>query len=150
MKIVKLIIFFIIHAGVLGCANTNRSSYTAEVNLISYETGAITVKSVGYGNNRINAIADAQKNAFQVILFRGLPNNSPIVENEGVAKVKSRDYFYRFFEQEYYKTFMMSSTESSNLISIRGGYKISVDIKVNTQALRKDLEQNQVVRKFGY
>lgn len=150
MKTLNFFPIFLIVIIVGGCTTARNKQYTAEVEMIYKETGAIAVKSVGYGNNRVNATADAQKNAFQVILFRGLPDSSPLVENEGVAKVKSRDYFYEFFEKAQYKTFMMSSTESTNLISIKGGYKISVDVKINLNALRKDLEQNQVIRKFGF
>lgn len=150
MKTLNFLFIFLIVTTGGSCIAKRNKRYTAEVEMLYKETGAIAVKSVGYGNNRVNATADAQKNAFQVILFRGLPDNSPLVENEGVAKVKSRDYFYEFFEKAQYKTFMMSSTESSNLISIKGGYKISVDVKINLNALRKDLEQNQVVRKFGF
>jgi len=150
MKTLKLASIFIALNLGLGCASTKNTQHSAEVEILSRETGAITVKSVGYGNSRVVAIADAQKNAFRVILFTGFPDNSPLIENESVARQKSNDYFQRFFAQDYYKTFMMSSTESSNLIRTDSGNKISVDVKVNTAALRKNLEQNEVVRKFGY
>jgi hypothetical protein len=44
----------------------------------------------------------------------------------------------------------MSSTESSNLIKMKGTKKITVDVKINYNSLRKDLEQNQLIRKFGF
>ncbi len=128
--------------------------YSGEVNFLYKEAqGTIGVKSTGYGKNRMGAVMDAQKNAFNIILFKGLPGtelNVPLIENEHEAKSKNADYFNRFYEDGNYKSFMMSSTESSNLIKLKGIKKISVDIKINYNSLRKDLEQNKVIRKFGY
>jgi len=66
------------------------------------------------------------------------------------ASSKHSAYFKKFFDEGNYKTFMMSSTESSNLINMKGTKKITVDVKINYNSLRKDLEQNQLIRKFGY
>ena len=129
-------------------------SYSGEVSFISKEEqGTILVKSTGYGKNRNDAILDAQKNAFQILLFKGLPGtelNVPLVENENNARSKNPEYFKKLLDECSYKAFMMSSTESSNLIKIRGAKKITMDLKVNYNSFRKDLEQNQVIRKFGY
>ena len=129
-------------------------SYSGEVNFLYKEAqGTIAVKSTGYGKNQIDAVADAQKNAFKVILFKGLPGtelNVPLIENENDSKLKHEGYFKKLFDQGNYKTFMMSSTESSNLIKMKGTKKINVDVKINYNSLRKDLEQNQLIRKFGF
>ncbi len=70
--------------------------------------------------------------------------------SEIVAKQNNSNYFIKFYEQNYYKSFIMSSTESSNLIDLKTGKKIFVDIKINFNSLRKDLEQNHIIRKFGF
>lgn len=144
---------FVIIIGLQSCS-PKLQPYSAEVNFIYKEaTGTIAVKSTGYGNNQTDAVSDAQKNAFKVILFKGLPGtelNVPLIENENEAKSKYSDYFKKFFDDEHYKTFMMSSTESSNLIKMKGLNKITVDVKINYNSLRKDLEQNQLIRKFGF
>jgi len=128
--------------------------YSGEVNFVSKEaTGVITVKSIGYGKNQNLAVIDAQKNAFRIILFKGLPGteiNVPLIDNESEAFSNNKKYFDKLFDQGFYKSFMMSSIESSNLIKVEGGNKIAVDIKINYNSLRKDLEQNQVIRKFGF
>ena len=151
-KIVKTI-FVIAIIGLHSCS-PKLQPYSAEVNFLYKEaTGTIAVKSTGYGKNRDAAITEAQKNAFNIILFKGLPGTElsvPLVENEDEAKSKNGEYFKKFFEQGNYKTFMMSSTESSDLLNVKGGKKISVDVKINYSSLRKDLEQNQVIRKFGF
>ena len=128
--------------------------YSGEVNFLYKEAqGTIAVKSTGYGKNQSEAVADAQKNAFKILLFKGLPGtelNVPLIENENDAKSKHGDYLKKLFDQGNYKTFMMSSTESSNLIKMKGTKKITVDLKINYNSLRKDLELNQIIRKFGY
>jgi hypothetical protein len=117
------------------------------------EQGTITLKSTGYGKNQKQAVEDAQLNAFKVLLFKGVPGselNLPMVENENEARSRHDEYFNKLLDQGNYKSFMMSSTESSNLIKMRGTKKINVDVKINYNSLRKNLEQNQVIRKFGY
>lgn len=149
----KSILGIIVILGLHSCS-PKLQPYTAEVNFLYKEAqGTIVVKSTGYGKNQTEAVEDAQKNVFKVLLFKGLPGtelNIPLIENENDAKSKNSEYFKKFFEQGNYKTFMMSSIESSNLIKMKGTKKITVDVKMNYSSLRKDLEQNQLIRKFGY
>ena len=150
---IKSILGLILILGLHSCS-PKLHSYSAEVNfLYKEEQGTIAVKSTGYGKNQSEAVADAQVNAFKVLLFNGLPGtelNVPLIENEFEAKSKNSNYFKKFFEERNYKTFIMSSTESSNLIKMKGTKKITVDVKINYNSLQKDLEQNQLIRKFGY
>jgi|688.fasta_scaffold780609_2 hypothetical protein len=129
-------------------------SYSAEVNFLYKEAqGTIGVKAIGYGENQESAVEDAQKSAFKILLFKGIPGtelNIPLIQNENEATSKNSNYFKKLFDEGYYKTFLMSSTESSNLIKIKGNKKITVDMKINYNSLRKDLENNLIIRKFGY
>ena len=138
---------------ILSSCSPKLNSYSGEVNFLYKEAqGTIVVKSIGYGKNQTEAVVDAQTNAFKVLLFRGIPGtelNIPLIDNENNAKSKHADFFKSFFDEGIYKTFMMSSIESSNLIKMKGIKKISLDIKINYNSLRKELEQNQLVRKFG-
>lgn len=151
-KILKSILTIIL-LSLISCGPKLQSN-SGEVNFLYKDAeGSIAVKSVGYGTNRENAVIDAQKNAFKILLFRGIPGtdlNVPLIDNENEAKLKNTNYFKNFFEEGNYKTFMMSSTESSNLVKVNGVKKIVIDIKINYNSLRKNLEQNQLVRKFGY
>jgi hypothetical protein len=149
----KSILGIIVILGLHSCSPKLQPN-SGEVNFLYKEAqGTIAVKSTGYGKNQTEAVADAQINAFKVLLFKGLPGtelNVPLIENENEAKSKHGDYFKKFFDQGNYKTFMMSSTESSNLVKMKGTKKINVDVKINYNSLRKDLEQNQLIRKFGF
>ena len=146
-------LFIIVILGLHNCS-PKIQPYSGEVNFLSKEVqGTISVKSTGYGKNLSEAVADAQLNAFKIILFKGLPGtelNVPLIESEIDAKSKHSDYFKKFFILGNYKNFVMSSSESSNLEKIKGLKKITVDLKINYNSLRKDLEQNQLIRKFGF
>lgn len=139
---------------ILGLFHCSPKSYSGEVNFLYKESqGTIAVKSTGYGKNHEEAVRDAQFNAFKVILFKGIPGtelNIPLIENESQARTNYKSYFNNFFESGNYTKFIMSSTESSNLIKLKGTKKITIDIKINYNSLRKDLEQNQIIRKFGF
>jgi hypothetical protein len=128
--------------------------YSAEVEFIAKDSqGTILVKSVGFGKNQYEAVVDAQINAFKTILFQGIPGtelNIPLVNNESEATAMNKDYFKKFFNELYFKKHLMSSVEASNLIPVQGGKKITVNVKINYNSLRKDLENNQLIRKFGF
>jgi hypothetical protein len=149
----KLVLGLMVILGLHSCS-PKVLPYSAEVNFLYKEAqGTIAVKSTGYGKKQLQAVEDAKKNAFKVLMFKGIPGtelNVPLIENEGEARSKNSDYLNKFFNEGYYKTFVMSATESSNLIKIKRTKKITVDIKINYNSLRKDLEQNQLIRKFGY
>ena len=128
---------------------------TAEVNYLSGKEGTITIRAIGIGVNTEDAINDGEKNALNVLLFRGLPESEQKVAligtNETEEKNKHKDYFNKLYAEKRYKTFVMSSIPTTDLIKNKGGKKsIAVDIKINLVALRKDLEQNNIIRKFGF
>ncbi len=128
---------------------------SAEVNYVSGNEGTIIMRSIGVGSNQMEAIADAEKSAINVILFRGLPESVQKIALIGTSESEEMDkhkgYFEKFYNQKRYKTFIMSSIPVSDLIKQNGGQKsIAADVKVNLVSLRKDLEQNNIIRKFGF
>lgn len=144
----------LILAFIFNSCSTSKSLPSGEVNYLSSNDGALTVRAIGIGNNENEAITDAIYNAFDVLLFRGLPEseqkNALVGTNENEERGKHKDYFEGFYKGRY-KSFVMSSIPSSDLIKYKGGKKgIAVDVKINTVALRKDLEQNEIIRKFGF
>ena len=139
---------------IFNSCSTSKSLPSGEVNYLSSNDGTLTMRSIGIGNNEGEAITDAIYNAFDVLLFRGLPEseqkNALIGTNENEERGKHKDYFEGFYNGRF-KSFVMSSIPSSDLIRYKGGKKgITVDVKINILALRKDLEQNDIIRKFGF
>lgn len=128
---------------------------TAEVNYISSNDGTVTVRAVGIGLTTESAIENAEVNVFNVLFFRGLPESEQktalIGTNETEEMASHKEYFNTFYKGKRYKTFIMSSIPTTNLVRHKGGEKsISVDVKVNLVALKNDLEQNNIIRKFGF
>lgn len=117
----------------VGCVNRSNIS---NIQLISYDDSSITVD------------ADATQPEYGAIyhlLFRGLPNSNqtvPIIStSEEQTKQQFPTYFKTFIDNKRYQTFITSSTKNSN-----GSRRIVI----NTKALKQDLEQNSIIRKFGY
>lgn len=134
---------------------SNKTLPNSSVNYISEKDGAITMRAIGYGANQQDAISEAEKNAVNVLLFRGLPESEQkmalIGTNESEEVEKNKHYFEKFYTQKRYKTFIMSSVPVSEFAKQNGGTKrLTLDIKINLTALRKDLEQNNIIRKFGF
>lgn len=152
LNIISSLVVLIVLLITNGCSQ--RTIPTVEVNYLSGKEGTITMRVIGIGSNQEDAIVDAEENAFNVIFFRGLPEseqkNALIGTNETEEKEKNKDYFNKFYKGERYKTFIMSSIPTS-LNKHKGGKKsIAIDVKINLIALRKDLEQNNIIRQFGF
>ena len=71
--------------------------------------------------------------------------------NEKESLQKNSIYFNELLSKGRYKTFITSSVPVSDIVHYKGSTKqITVDVKINLYGLRKDLEQNNIIRPFGY
>ena len=136
--------------------NACRTVYpSAEVNYLSGDENTVTVRVIGVGNNEEKAILNAEQKVFDVLFFRGLPQSVqklPLIgSNEVEEKAKHKKYFGEFYDKQRHRSFIMSSIPVSGLAKYKDGQKmISLDVKINLSALRRDLETFGVIRKFGY
>ena len=140
---------------IIGSCTPKIKPSSAKVSYLNSIDGSINMYTIGIGKNKLSAINDAEKNAFEVLFFRGLPESQqkvPLIgANENEAKQKHPIYFDKFFSGLRYKTFLMGSIPAPNTSSIKGNFKsIAVEVKINISALRIDLEQYNIIRKFGY
>jgi len=152
-KYIQLSIFLFFLLSTICC---NKKVYpSAEVNFLSENEQTVTVRTIGMGNDKENAIINAEQKVFDVLFFRGLPESKqklPLIgSNENEEKAKNKAYFDNFYDGRRYKTFVMSSIPVSNTVKVNSRQKmITLDVKVNLSALRKDLETFNLIRKFGY
>lgn len=128
---------------------------SASVNYLSQQNGTITMRSIGSGKNKEDAIKDAEKNTINVLLFRGLPGSLQATRmvdmTESLAFSIHPTYFENLLNEDRYKTFVMSTIVVGDLMKGGGGLKkITIDIKVNINSLRRDLENHNIIRNFGY
>lgn len=128
--------------------------YNSEVFVSGKENKSVyTFTAKGAAKKQEKAIYEAEKNAFRVIMFTGVPGTDlsmPLVGNENEAMNNHKNYFDRFFNQNAYTAFVLNRSTVTSSKKIRGGYEATVSIKVNIESLRTDLEQNEIIRKFGY
>ena len=146
----NLFYFFVLFLLLNSCKSVQYQ--TPNILLISENKGEVTLKATTQNNDK--GVEQAQKLAIQTILFRGIANsnslNVPLVPNENQSLAEHKEYFSNFFDKGFYKTFFLLSQESNISKNVRGHKQLDVVMKININALRRDLEQNGVIRKFGY
>lgn len=130
-------------------------SMTSEVSFKSYNNEIMNLDVIGYGSNNGEALENAQKNAIDIVLFRGIPNsnlNSPLAgTNENDIRMKNKDYFESFYGKKRYLSFITQSVSNTPIHRFDNGKKgVQANIKINIMSLRNDLTENNIIRKFGY
>ena len=143
---------------------------TSEVTYQDYTGDILTLRVLGYGGNESATIEDAQRRAMETLFFRGIPNSSiskPLVGyNENELKQRHSSYFKDFFGYKRFLTFISETAfiggDKQKVIATKIDKKngaredmvdalvVAVDVLINVKPLRKDLEQKNVIRKFGF
>lgn len=118
--------------------------------------GTLSLRVIAYGKKAKEATINAEQSAIKAILFRGIPGSNQVekpligVDEEKILK-ENKKYFKGFFEEQRYSSFILSNIPISKFTKDVTKKKcITVDLKVNLQALRSDLEQHKIIRKFGF
>ncbi len=145
--LVVIVIFF------WGCSSPIAT--TTNISYLSSDNGLISLRVSGIGRNIEDATSNAEIKALDMLLFRGIPYSEqklPIIgSDEFGIKQKNESYFQKFYQEGRYKTFLVSSHPVTPLVKLnQGGKSITVDVKINIPALRRDLEEFSVIHKFGY
>lgn len=125
-----------------------------KVNYLSSDGTSLSVRSVGYDKKKVKAVDTAEQGAVMSLLFRGIPGSQqsqPLVGTDEAAAIKAHQAFFdTFLKEKRYKSFITSSIPVSEFGKDASGRKsISMDITINLKALRADLEQQGIIRKFG-
>ena len=131
--------------------------YNGDVTFLRHdEEGTIVLQA--YGSTR----AEATKNALSILLFKGIPGSKqalPIIPNETEARAQHSDYLNKLLDGTYAKRFVLylngqdESVAESKKLDKHSHVKLVTrpfEIKIDYISLRKDLEQNGVLRKFGF
>ena len=121
------------------------------------EEGTIRIQSSGEGKNLPDAYNNAVENAFSTVLFKGVPESiqaTPMIPDESAAKQQYGSVLSCFKDKTCYNQFLTSASQNGKKEKVRGGglvnYQVQSDVTINIRALRTYLEQNNVIRKFGY
>ncbi len=144
--------FFIVCLGVfVSQCSVKRIPISGETEYLSpSEAGTILVKSIGKGETISNALENAEVRAIENLLFRGIPGSQyqlPMIANEQEVKKNYSTYFKKLLSERSYQKFVLDSKVLNSYDLIKKDVMIS--LKINVDALRRDLENNNIIRKFG-
>ncbi|MVM32722.1 hypothetical protein GO755_21960 [Spirosoma sp. HMF4905] len=142
-----------------GCARTPVSNQIA---YLGQDTrGTLKMRVTGFGSKQIEIEHNAQVKAFEQLLYVGLPDATsaeikntdfrlPMVENK--ATVQGMPFLRNFFENKDYRRFVTELTmlDDKKLRASNSERTLPFAIGINYDAFRRFMEQNQVIRKFGY
>lgn len=128
--------------------------YQSNVGIIKkHDSFTYSFSGQGFSKNLDECQTEAEKNVFEVILFRGISGTdlqNPLVENEQVSKDNHQEFYKDFFDKKGYRAYISSQVVlTNNPRPAKGGYTCNVEFKVNLNALKTNLEQNGIIRKFG-
>ena len=114
----SLTLFLLLSAGVTFAQERAAGHYTYKCRCIGVELdGSQTILAWGQGRNRFDAVAQAQKNALNEVLFTGILEGQPGCEKRPLvpevnARQKHEDYFNKFFaDGGEYKNFISLADE---------------------------------------
>jgi hypothetical protein len=159
MRLTRILILAVGFISFCGCAKKTTISNTTfsysrngKVTALNSNKNLLTVKSEQAAENYGKAVNFSEINALENILYRGISGSiqeNPMISDEVIAQQKSRVILEGLIFREGYKVFM---TESTTLEDYKSQNAISVVQKVtfDLNALRKFLEKNEVIKKFGF
>ena len=128
-------------------------NYTSEVNIDSkISSDSYVLVTNGEGNSLEDATNQAEKNAFSVLLFNGIPNsdlNYPLVENERESYRAHEAFYENFFKKYDFRKFIIQHSIISQSPSRENRINVKMRITINLGALKTYLIQNSITRKFG-
>lgn len=124
---------------------------TGEVKCTQYDRDVIQLMATSRASTMEEASVFAERNAIENLLFKGIPGSnqeSPLVSNE-LESLRQHPAFYDNFimQREYEKYIMDSYIASKN--EQNKVWIVQQQIEVDLEAMRRHLEQNQIIRKFG-
>ena len=122
--------------------------------LVSYVNSngkeTIKVKSDDYGKSEKEAVSNAEKLAINTLLNVGITGsevNSPMI-GINVAKTSKEEYLKKLYTNDRYRSFLTCS-ENVQVVKEKRVYHATLNCCISYRALRKDLEDNNIIKKLG-
>lgn len=141
-------LFFILIS--IGCSAKKRTGETVSIKPVSQ--GLIEVTASGYGNTKASSLENAIENAFKNILTQGIPKSNqvrPLLGNNALIVFESnKKYFDTFFRSEVSKYILNQKILKYNPFA-NSQASTEVRLEISLEALRKKLESDNIISKFG-
>lgn len=135
----------------ISACKTNKFKTSAEVWTVKQSNDMLVLGARGYANNEREAILNAEKRAFETLFYQGISNSSyklPMIH----SSERNNAFLDSFFETGDYRNFITSSSIISPLAKnkVKNTKELDIELNINTFALRRHLEENGVIKKFGF
>jgi len=148
--------FFLFIIALSAACNRKSAIYpSAEVSYLSNESTSdeMALQARGFANKKDDAPDDAERRAFENLLFKGIPGSAhalPFIK-ETNARNKFKKYFDDFFEKKEYRNFLTFSNIIQEPVKEKrtNQFITLVSVRINIKSLRRELEQKQIIPKFG-
>ena len=126
-----------------------------EISLLSEsnETNYL-IKVWTYSKKPVLDIEKAKMNAIHGVIFKGVVGHPALVTDPNIEEQKS-DFFKLFFKEnggysKYVNVTGDGSISMGDRIKTEEGYKIAVIVQINHLQLRKDLEQQGIIKSLNH
>lgn len=144
----KISILFILMCGVFTMV---KAQYHCTV--ISATRSNVTLRCTGYGKNAKAALSSAERGAIETLLYVGAPRTPyslPFINNKAEVEANNKQFFDTLYESSY-KNFIESSVTVTAFGKDAEKRKcLTMDVNVRAEQLRSFLENNGIIRKFGF
>ncbi|WKN45253.1 hypothetical protein [Tunicatimonas pelagia] len=127
---------------------------TTDVSLTgSYDRNTLQMSATGYGETEEDAEMDAYRRALDAVMFRGFPQEGssvrdPLIMDKAKAVANHEDFFDKLYSERLLEEFILSSS-SAGKQKQGGQYESKQNISFNLRLLRKRLQDEGIIRKFG-
>lgn len=164
MKFFKALLILLLSVSAIlpaaGQRYTAKNSRNYEVITLGVGTdGTKVVKIYVTEKNQSKAVALAKKAAVEVCIFRGLPSAGTVSGTPALVSASAEsefaDYFERFFEPggqylRYVNITSEGAIPEEDVIKVKGGVKVGVIVQIMYDNLRKDLQNDGIVKPLNY
>lgn len=138
---------------ILAASCKSSKIYNSRVtNIPATEEGTIYIQSSGLGKNEKKADEQSVYNAFSTLLYQGIPESiqtRPMIEPADADRVKQK-VDGCLTDDGCYQRFITQMDRIGGVQKVNKDYAVVNKIKINIRSLRTYLEQNSIIRKFGF
>ncbi len=161
MKRILFISFLLILMGAVSVpveAKKKKDEFRYEIVPVGVGTqGTALIKVYSYAKKEKDAIELAKKNAVHGVLFKGVVGGAGVNKQPAIVSPSeyenNREFFEVFFENGTYERYVSLSSDGSvsakDRLKVGKEYKIGIIVSVNKEDLRKYLESEGIIKKFG-
>ena len=145
-------------AALLFATACSRHVSTRSINIISQEAqGLAVIEADGLGNTQLAAEQDAQNFVLDRVLYTGVPDAQsgalrlPMIENRNALNPAAQKQLGKLLESANAARYFtaVSQRPAGPALTSANQFARRFTFKLNYDLLRRDLEQHQIIRKFG-